>query len=139
MLAKYSWAMGSLIITLMGFLHLYITFFSNRLYPRNKKIVEDMKTSQLILSDRLTLWKSWIGFNATHSSGVIFIGLLNLYVAAFYFDMLASDQFLRLLTILTVGFYVWIARKYWFKTVFILLSTAWFCFIMAYILILLSQ
>jgi len=139
MIAKYLWEIGSIIIAAMGFLHLRATLFTNKLFPQNEKLIEEMKTSSLILTNKLTMWKSWIGFNATHSSGAIFIGVLNFYLALSYFEILQSDYFLRLFTILTMGFYVWIAKKYWFKTVLILLSIAWLCFIISYILTMINQ
>jgi hypothetical protein len=119
MIAKYLWETGSFIITIMGILHLRGTLFTNVLHPRNEKLVAEMQVSPLILTEKLTMWKSWIGFNASHSSGVIFVGVVNFYLAFHYFEILQSDPFFFLFTILTMGFYVWVAKKYWFKTVLI--------------------
>lgn len=135
MIAKYLWETGSIIIGLMGTLHLRGTFYKNKLHPRNEALIDEMKISPLNLTNKLTLWKSWIGFNATHSSGAIFIGVANFYLACNYFEILQSDRFLPLFTILTIAFYVWVAKKYWFNTVFILLSITLLCFISSYMLI----
>lgn len=136
MIAKYLWETGSVIIAIMGTLHLRGTFYKNMLYPRNENLIEEMKISPLRLTSKLTMWKSWIGFNATHSSGAMFIGVVNYYVAFNYFELLQSDHFLVLFTIFTIGFYVWVAKKYWFSTVFILLSIVLLCFIASYVLML---
>lgn len=139
MTEKYLWETGSIVIALMGSIHLRITFFSDKLYPRNKKLVDEMNVSPLVLTERLTMWKSWVGFNATHSSGVIFIGVINFYLAVNYFEILRSDRFIAVFTILTIGFYAWVAKKYWFKTVVAGILTAWICFVSSYILVLIKH
>lgn len=139
MTEKYLWEIGSVIIAVLGSLHLRATFFSDKLFPRNKKLVDEMNVSPLILTQKLTVWKSWIGFNATHSSGAIFIGITNLYLAVNYFEMLRSDRFIALFTILTIGFYAWIARRYWFNIVLTGILTAWLCLAVSYILILIKN
>ncbi|NLR82781.1 LIC_13387 family protein [Chitinophaga eiseniae] len=136
MIAQYLWETGSAIIGLMGLSHLRATLWTNKLFPRNEKLIEEMRDSSLLISEKLMMWKSWIGFNATHSSGTAFIGIGNFYLALNCFVFLRSSQFLLLLTILTVGFYVWVAWKYWLSVVLIMLSVAWVCFIVAYILML---
>ena len=123
----------------MGLLHLRGTFFGNKLFPKNEKLIEEMKISPLILTKKLTLWKSWIGFNGTHSSGAIFIGVVNLYLAINYFDVLQSDHFFSLFTILTIGFYVWVAKKYWFKAVLTGILTAWICFFVSCVLMMINS
>lgn len=137
MIAKILWETGSAIIAIMGLLHLRGTLFTDKLFPRNEQLKEDMGSATLRLTEKLTMWKSWIGFNATHSIGAAFVGIANFYLASAYFEILRSDQFLLLSTLAAVGFYVWVANKYWFKTVLVLLSVSWACFIAAYILMML--
>ncbi|TWF33672.1 hypothetical protein FHW36_112113 [Chitinophaga polysaccharea] len=133
MIAQYLWETGSAIIGLMGLSHLRATLWTNKLFPRNEKLIEEMKDASLLISEKLMMWKSWIGFNATHSSGIAFIGIVNFYLALNCFTFLRSNQFLLLLTILTVGFYVWVAWRYWLRVVLVMLSVAWGAFITAYI------
>ncbi|HTE10706.1 MAG TPA: hypothetical protein VK645_07040, partial [Chitinophagaceae bacterium] len=106
---------------------------------RNEKVIEEMKTSFLILTKETTFWKAWIGFNASHSSGVIFIGIINFYLAAQYFAVLQSAHFFFIFNILTMGFYTWLARKYWFKIPLAGILIALVCFIVSYILTMLNR
>lgn len=133
-IAKYLWETGSVIIAVLGCMHLYYTFFTDKFSSRNEKAVEEMKTSFPILTKEMTIWNAWISFNATHSSGAIFIGAINFYLAVRYFTILQSDHFFFLFNILTMGFYVWIGGKYWFKTPFIGALTVLICFIASYLL-----
>lgn len=139
MTAKYLWILGSLILIILGTIHLIYTFFTNKFSPRNEKIEEEMKSAIPILTKQTTIWKGWIDFNASHSCGILFIGIINLYLAFTYFSLFQSDNFFFLLNILTIGFYVWLAKKYWFKIPLIGITITWICFIGSYILIIINK
>ena len=107
--------MGSAIPFLLGALHLYLTLFTEKLFPRNSTIVQEMKESYPQLTKATTIWKSWIGFNASHSSGAIFFGFINIYLAVAHFDLITSDITIVTLDLTMAGSYCWLAWKYWFK------------------------
>lgn len=132
--AKFLWVFGSLVILVLGTIHLVYTFFTNKFSPRNKRAEEEMKSTTPILTKETTLWKSWVGFNASHSSGGMFIGIINFYFAIEYFSLFQTDNFFFLFNILTIGFYVWLAKKYWFKIPLTGVSITLLCFIISYIL-----
>ena len=135
MIEKYLWATGSFTLMIMGILHLYGTLFTPFMHPRNEKLIPEMKRATLKITDKLTLWKSWIGFNATHGAGVIFLGVSNLYVNWKYREILQHDLILPTLTIVIVSFYCWVAWKFWFKTVTSLLVVALIFLLTSYMLI----
>jgi hypothetical protein len=137
MVAKYLWEIGSIAIMLLAGTHLYFTFFTDKFSSRNTKLVEDMQSSSPILTNKLTMWSAWIGFNASHSMGGIFIGIINLYLAIRYFSILQSDHFFFIFNILTITFYVWLATKYWFKTPLRGLTITLACYCASYVLTLL--
>jgi hypothetical protein len=139
MLAKYLWEIGSIIIVILGSIHLYYTFFTNNFFSRNEKMIEEMKSTSPVLTKGTTMWNVWIGFNASHSSGAIFIGIINFYLAIQYFTVLQSDNFFFLFNILTIGFYVWLAKKYWFKIPFAGLLMTLICFFVSYILTMINK
>jgi len=139
MIAKYLWELGSLIMLVLGSIHLYYTFFTNKFSSRSENAISEMKTSHPILTRETTMWKCWIGFNASHSSGAIFIGIINFYLAIQYFTVLQSDNFFFLFNILTIGFYAWLAKKYWFKIPFAGLLMTLICFFVSYILTMINK
>jgi hypothetical protein len=134
MYAKYLWEIGSSILVILGTLHLFYTFFSDKFSSRNSRVVDEMKSSHMNLTKETTIWKAWIGFNASHSSGAMFIGIINFYLALEYFTIFQSDHFFFLFNILTVGFYVWLAKKYWFKIPFIGTLITWICYVLSYLI-----
>lgn len=133
MLGKYIWIFGSIIFTILGIVHLIFTFFSNKFLSKNEKMILEMKSSSPIISNETTMWKAWIGFNASHSSGVIFIGIINIYMVCNFWSALKTDLFFFIFNILIVGFYLWLAKKYWFKVPFFGILLTFICFVVALI------
>lgn len=138
-LAKYLWLSGSAIIGMLGAAHLFYTFFSNKFLPRKAELAEEMKSISPVLTKQTTMWKAWMGFNASHSSGAIFIGMVNIYLAANHFDLLQNSTFLLLFNILTIGFYLWLAKNYWFKIPLRGIGLALICYIAAYVLSIINK
>jgi hypothetical protein len=134
MAAKYLWELGSMILIVLGSIHLYYTFFSNKFSSKNKKLVDEMMISHPILTKETTMWKAWIGFNASHSIGAMFIGIINVFLAHNFFSLLQGQLFFFILNILTVGFYLWLAKKYWFTIPFYGILLTLVCFIVAFII-----
>ena len=136
MAAVYIWEFGSLIFLILGSIHLVYTFFTNKFSSKNEKVITEMESSNPILTKETTIWKAWIGFNASHSVGAIFIGVMNIYLAHNYFLILQNGPFFFIFNILTVGFYLWLAKKYWFRIPFWGILITLICYIVSFTLIL---
>ncbi len=134
MVAKILWLAGSSIFLILGTLHLYYTFFSNKFNAGNKSVTDDMKNTSPVLTKETTMWNAWIGFNASHSAGAIFFGIINILLAVQYFTLLQCSVTINSLTITTVLFYCWLGKKYWFRIPFTGLAIAAGCFITATVL-----
>ena len=126
---------GSVIILGLGIIHLLYTFFTSKLSPRDPGAESVMRNTLLKITRETTLWKTWIGFNASHSLGAIFFGVVNLLLVTQYYPIVAESIGLLLINSVTLLFYLFLARKYWFRIPLagILLSTI--CFFLAYLLI----
>src|SRR5688572_16874063 len=94
MLEQFLWIAGSLPFLILGSIHLLYTFFTNKFSSRNPAVDEAMKTSHPVLTNKTTMWRAWVGFNASHSSGVIYIGLVNFLFAVFLPIILSNPVFL---------------------------------------------
>jgi len=131
MLAKILWFTGSVIFLALGTLHLYYTFFSSKFAARNKAVVTEMKNTSPVLTNETTMWNAWIGFNASHSAGAIFIGLINIILVVQYFPVLQDSLVIQLLNIATFIFYCWLAKKFWFRIPFTGILITAGCFVAA--------
>lgn len=63
MTEKILWEICSAMIGLVGFLHLRATLGTNKLHPRNEKLITDMKDSTLLMTNQLTLHGSALYFH----------------------------------------------------------------------------
>ena len=137
MIAQYLWIAGSLPFILLGTIHLLYTFFTNKFSSVNTVVDEAMKRNHPVLTRKTTMWKAWIGFNASHSAGAIYIGLINLFLGIEHFAIIKKPE-VMVLNIVTVLFYLWLAKKYWFTTPFKGMLVATICFIVAAVIILIN-
>ena len=138
MISKYLWESGSLIMLILASIHLFYTFFTNKFNSRNETVMSEMKKSNFILTKETTFWKAWIGFNASHASGVLFIGIVNFYLSFKHFELLRTNDFLPLFSIATMGFYAWLANRFWFRIPFLGILITLICYTASYILILIN-
>lgn len=134
MISQTLWFIGSLVILILGTIHLYYTFYSNKFSPRKTGVEEEMKSTSPILTSKTTMWKAWVGFNASHSIGAMFIGFINIYIAIRYFDVIQNDIFFFLFNIIAIAFYVWLAKRYWFKIPFSGVVITLICYLLSFIL-----
>jgi hypothetical protein len=139
MTANYLWMAGSVIMAALGLIHLAYTFFTNKLSPRNESLKAEMKTAYPTLTKQTTMWKAWTGFNASHSIGMIFMGLINLYLAAGYFSIFKTDNLYFLLNIFTVVFYLWLAKKYWFRIPLAGIVISFLCYFSSYLVVIINR
>jgi hypothetical protein len=111
-------AASASIIFVLGTLHLLFTYRGDRLHPRDPGLTADMKEASPVLTRETTMWRAWIGFNASHSLGALLFGLVFGYLALMHSGFLFGSLFLMGLGLVTLLSYLLMARRYWFSTPF---------------------
>jgi hypothetical protein len=88
-----------------------------------------MKIVSPLITRQTTMWKAWVGFNASHSGGAILFGSVYGYLALTSSELLFESRFLCALGLLFLGGYVVLGKVYWFRVPFrgIVIATA--CYI----------
>jgi hypothetical protein len=117
-LASVLLAVSALIIFTLGVIHLVLTFRGTKLHPRDAALETRMKEVLPVITRETTMWKAWIGFNASHSYGAILFGLVYGYLAVFHAAFLFRDRFLLTVGLLLLGGYVFLGKRYWFSVPF---------------------
>ena len=69
------------IIMLLGLIHLLYTFYGPKLLPRDRDLKARMQEVSLVITRETTMWKAWVGFNASHSYGAILFGAVYGYLS----------------------------------------------------------
>jgi hypothetical protein len=57
---------------LLGLIHLLYTFRGRKLHPRDPDLYVRLTEVSPVLTRETTMWKAWVGFNASHGFGVPF-------------------------------------------------------------------
>ena len=125
-IAPWLVAASAAIILMLGLIHLLHTFRGPKLQPRDSALQARMKEVSPVLTRETTMWKAWIGFNASHSYGAILFGLVYGYLALAHGAPLFQSPFLLLVGLVLLAGYVFLGKHYWFRIPYhcILLSTA---------------
>ncbi len=108
-------ASGAGIVGLLGAIHLFYTGLSAAFEPRDRELGVRMRNAAIVLTDETTLWKAWIGFNASHGLGAVVFGLVYGNLALFHHGTLVGSAFLSLTGIAAIAAYVALAARYWFR------------------------
>lgn len=112
---------GTLPFLTLGSLHLIYTLKDNRqpkhLAPRSATLVNEMKNTQLKLTKETDMWRAWIGFNHSHSIGVLSFSGIYLYLALYDFTFLSASGLIWGAPALA-AIYATLARLFWFRIPF---------------------
>jgi len=133
-LAQVLLIVGSLIFGLLGSIHLIYTFLSNKFDPYNIDVKLAMESTSPVLSKETSIWRAWVGFNASHSYGAILIALFFVPLSVFHNEMIQNSLWFSILPTAIGICYLVLATTYWFKIPVIGISLATFCFFCAAVL-----
>ena len=112
------------IILFFGGVHLAYMFFTDQLIPVDGQLETAMKRVAVRISSETTMWKVWVGFNVSHSMGLILFGLIYGYLTVYRWDVLQKSYFLAGLGLVVLVSYVVLARVFWFSDPLIGVSVA---------------
>ena len=129
---------GGGIFVVFGFLHALYTFLDirnpRRLVPDDPAIAAAMATSKLRLTrGGTTMWKAWVGFNFSHSLGLILFGSLCIAAGASLQALPVPSWVLLLFAVIGAAYSV-LAVLYWFRIPIAGSAIATACFVLAWVL-----
>jgi hypothetical protein len=110
---------GGLVMLLLGTVHVVLTpqrpGERKGLSPVDPAVEDSMARARTHLSDRMDMWRAWVGFNLSHSLGVSLLGLTVLLAgrtsASFAFN---AAVFLPLAVMVSFA-YLGLAVVYWYR------------------------
>jgi hypothetical protein len=117
------------IMLFLGLLHLVYTFRGPSLLPRDPSLVESMKAVTLNITKETTVWKAWLGFNASHSMALILFALVYGYLAVAHPAVLYRSNYLQLLGLVMLAGLLFLGWRYWFSVPLAGLAVALACYV----------
>jgi len=103
------------IVLMLGVLHLVSTFWGPSLTPRDPALQISMSQSSPIMTNETTMWRCWVGFNASHSMGLILFGLIFGYLALAHGQLLFRSPFLLAVGLAMLGGLIVLCKVYFFS------------------------
>jgi hypothetical protein len=127
--AKILMVLSAGIIFTLGLAHLVYTFWGSNLTPRDPALQVSMSQIAPVISKETTMWRCWVGFNATHSMGLILFGLVFGFLALAHEQLLFQSPFLLVVGLAMLGGFVVLSKLYFFSGPLTSTSIALACYV----------
>jgi hypothetical protein len=111
-------AASGAVIGFLGAIHLSYTFASDKFLPRDPDLKPRLEAVSPVLTSQTTMWKAWIGFNASHSLCALLFGAVYGDLALFHLPVLLGSPFLLGTGAAVLGFLLFLGKVYWFRVPF---------------------
>lgn len=115
MTARLLMVLSASILITLGTMHLVYTFWGTNLAPRDPALQVSMSRISPVLTKETTMWRCWMGFNASHSMGLILFGLIYGYLALAHDQLLFRSPFLLLVGLVMLACLIVVCRLYFFR------------------------
>lgn len=119
MIARVLFVAGALPYIVLGAAHAFHTprqpADRKGLSPRDPQLGETMANTIPRLTPRTNMWLGWVGFNLSHSLGVVGLGILFLVLGRSEASFIAQAPVVVPLAVLVASAYLWIGVRYWFR------------------------
>jgi hypothetical protein len=103
------------IVLTLGVLHFVYTFWGTQLTPRDPALQISMSQISPVITRETTMWRCWVGFNATHSMGLILFGLVFGFLALAHSQLLFRSPFLIVAGLAVLGGFLVLSKLYFFS------------------------
>jgi hypothetical protein len=113
--AKILMVLSAGIIFTLGVVHLLYTFWGPNLTPRDPALEVSMSQISPVITKETTMWRAWVGFNASHSMGLILFGLVFGFLALAHDQLLFQSPFLLIVGLAMLGGFAVLCKVYFFR------------------------
>jgi hypothetical protein len=142
-LSRYLFLAGALPFVVLGVAHALATpeaaSARKGLSPRPVELALAMEKATLRLTRRTNMWLAWVGFNLSHSLGIVTFGVGVLLAGRSASAFAEQAPVWVPLAAGVSGAYLWLAARYWFRTPIIGCAVSFACFVAAWVSLFLSE
>jgi hypothetical protein len=119
-LSRYLYLAGALPFLVLGIAHAFATprlpADTKGLSPSDPQLADAMTRSGLRLTRRTDVWRAWVGFNLSHSLGIVIFAAF-VFVTGRSIPVFAHEAHIGIpFAFVVAATYLWLARRYWFRT-----------------------
>ena len=130
-MARTLMVVSASIILALGVLHLVYTFWGPKLTPRDPALQVSMSQVSPVITRETTMWRIWIGLNASHSMGLILFGVIYgfLAIAIAHGPLLFQSPFLLIVGLVVLGGSLALGKVYFFSVPFAGIGISLACYV----------
>jgi hypothetical protein len=127
--AKILMVLSAGITLFLGVMHLFYTFSGPLLTPRDPALRISMSEVAPVITKETTMWRCWVGFNATHSMALILFGLIFGFLAVSHSRLLFESPFLLAVGLAMLAGLLVLCKLYFFSAPLAGIGVALACYI----------
>jgi hypothetical protein len=109
----------------------FYTFWGPNLAPRDPALQISMNQIAPVITKETTMWRCWMGFNASHSMGLILFGLVFGYLALAHDQLLFQSPLLLVVGLAMLGGLVVLCKVYFFSVPLTGISISLACYVVS--------
>ena len=134
MAARVLMVVSASIVLTLGVVHFIYTFWGANLTPADPALQIGMSRTSPVITKETTMWRCWIGFNASHSMGLVLFGLVFGFLAVAHHQLLFESPFLLGVGLAMLGGFVVLSRLYFFRVPLLGVSASLACYVAGIVL-----
>jgi hypothetical protein len=132
--ARILMVLSASMVFALGAIHLVYTFRGPALTPRDPALQVGMNQISPVITEETTMWRCWVGFNASHSMGLILFGLVFGYLAFFHRQLLFESVFLLVAGLAMLAGLLVLCKVYFFSAPLTGIGMALACYVASIVL-----
>jgi hypothetical protein len=117
--AQFLEIMGATIFLILGVFHGVMTLqdlINPRTFtPPDQSLRQAMQESSIAIDPQTNLWKAWLGFNLSHSLGLVIFGGALVVIGIFYFPIFSDSYWIQSCALCIAVAYLVLSLKFWFS------------------------
>jgi hypothetical protein len=129
LVAKLLTVLSASIVFTLGVLHLVFTFAGVKLTPRDSALQIRMTQIAPVITKETTMWRCWVGFNASHSMGLMLFGMVFGYLALAQGGLLFRSPFLLVVGLVMLVGLAALCKVYFFTIPLAGISISLCCYV----------
>lgn len=138
-MAQVSLLMGALIFFVFGVYHGIFTLRDlsppRTFTPTDEGVRRAMQKSRVALDSRINLWDAWLGFNLSHSLGLVLFGGGLVAIAWLHFPVFARSPSVQVAALVVAAAYLILSARFWFRVPAIGVGIGLACFLASTLLL----
>jgi hypothetical protein len=129
MAATILMVLSASIILALGVVHLVYTFWGPKLTPRDPALQISMSQISPVITKETTMWRCWVGLNASHSMGLLLFSLVFGFLALAHGQFLFRSPFLLVVGLAMLAGFVVLGKLYFFSAALTGISISVACYV----------